>query len=197
MAGRVDQVQLVALPHHAHGLGLDRDPALALEIHRVEQLLAHVALGDGVGELEDAVGERRLAVVDVRDDREVADLDWSMGPLDVAASCEPTESSGRQLADAEQQARPDVGREACAEGDASSETIWAPIERPRTASSPAQTSCDTTASAPEPMSTSASSRIVSRQLDATDPPPQQLDQREAPAMLQSEVDSGMPQMPNR
>ena len=59
---------------HAHGLRLDRDPALALELHRVEQLLLHVALGDRVGELEDAVGERRLAVVDVRDDREVADV---------------------------------------------------------------------------------------------------------------------------
>ena len=63
---------------HAHRLRLDRDPALALEIHRVEHLLAHLALRDGVGELEDAVGERRLAVVDVRDDREVADAVWSM-----------------------------------------------------------------------------------------------------------------------
>ena len=73
MPRRVDQVELVPLPRDAHRLGLDRDPALALEIHRVEQLLAHVAVGDGVGELEDPVGERRLAVVDVRDDREVAD----------------------------------------------------------------------------------------------------------------------------
>src|SRR5206468_7840150 len=70
---RVDQVQLVALPVHADGLGLDRDPALALEIHRVEHLLAHLPLRHGVRQLEDAVGERRLAVVDVRDDREVAD----------------------------------------------------------------------------------------------------------------------------
>ena len=72
--GRVDQVQLVALPHDADGLRLDRDAALALEIHRVEQLLAHLPARDGVGHLEDAVGQRRLAVVDVRDDREVADL---------------------------------------------------------------------------------------------------------------------------
>ena len=71
--GRVDEVQLVALPEHAHRLRLDRDPALALELHRVEDLLAHLALRDGVGQLEDAIGERRLAVVDVRDDREVAD----------------------------------------------------------------------------------------------------------------------------
>ena len=73
VAGRVDQVQLVALPGDAHGLGLDRDPALALELHRVEHLRAHVAAGDRVGQLEDAVGQRRLAVVDVGDDREVAD----------------------------------------------------------------------------------------------------------------------------
>ena len=83
--GRVDQVQLVALPGHAHGLRLDRDPALALELHRVEHLLAHLAAGDGVGELEDAVGERRLAVVDVGDDREVADLALVHGRLSVAA----------------------------------------------------------------------------------------------------------------
>ena len=79
MAGRVDQVQLVGLPvaglvEHAHRLRLDRDPALALEVHRVEQLGAHRARVDGVGQLEDAVGQRRLAVVDVGDDREVADV---------------------------------------------------------------------------------------------------------------------------
>ena len=48
VAGRVDQVELVGLAvlrgvEDAHGLGLDRDPALALEVHRVEQLRAHVA----------------------------------------------------------------------------------------------------------------------------------------------------------
>ena len=74
VARRVDQVQLEALPGDPHGLGLDRDPALALELHRVEHLRAHVPAGDRVGHLENAVGERRLAVVDVGDDREVADL---------------------------------------------------------------------------------------------------------------------------
>ena len=33
VAGRVDQVELVAAPEDAHRLGLDRDPALALELH--------------------------------------------------------------------------------------------------------------------------------------------------------------------
>ena len=76
VAGRVDQVQVIRLAVvsrvvHAHGLRLDRDPALALEIHRVEQLRHVVAVGDRPGELEDPIGERRLAVVDVGDDREV------------------------------------------------------------------------------------------------------------------------------
>ena len=71
--GRVDQVQLMALPGNPHRLGLDRDPPLALEIHRIEQLLAHVAVGDGVRELENPVGQGRLPVVDVGDDGEVAD----------------------------------------------------------------------------------------------------------------------------
>ena len=74
MPGRVDEVELVALPGDADGLGLDRDAALPLELHRVEDLLAHLARRDGLGQLEDAVRERRLAVVDVRDDREVADV---------------------------------------------------------------------------------------------------------------------------
>ena len=76
--GRVDQVQVVGLAVRRrvgdpHGLGLDRDPALALEVHRVEHLRHVGARVDGPGELEDAVGERRLAVVDVGDDREVPD----------------------------------------------------------------------------------------------------------------------------
>jgi hypothetical protein len=72
VAGRVDQVELVPFPGHPHGLGLYRDPAFALQIHRVEDLLAHLASGDGLGEFKHTVGQGRLSVVDVRDDREVA-----------------------------------------------------------------------------------------------------------------------------
>ena len=52
---------------------LDGDPALALQVHGVEELLLHLARLEGAGELEQAVGQRGLAVVDVRDDGEVAD----------------------------------------------------------------------------------------------------------------------------
>ncbi len=71
VARRVDQVEDVALPVDAHVLGLDRDAALALEVHRVEVLRAHVAGLYGTRDLEDPIGQRGLAMVDVRDDREV------------------------------------------------------------------------------------------------------------------------------
>ena len=59
----VDQVELVGQPVrrrvvHAHGLRLDRDPPLALEVHRVEHLAAHVAVAQRPGGLEDAVRQR-------------------------------------------------------------------------------------------------------------------------------------------
>ena len=77
MARRVDQVELVELalvrPRHAHGLRLDRDAALALEIHRVEHLRFHLALLERARHLEESIGEGGLAVIDVRDDGEVAD----------------------------------------------------------------------------------------------------------------------------
>ena len=76
---RVDEVELVGLPvvgrvGDAHRVALDGDAALALDVHRVEQLRLHIALGHGVGELEDAVGDGRLAMVDVGDDGEVPDV---------------------------------------------------------------------------------------------------------------------------
>jgi hypothetical protein len=77
VARRVDQVEFVgaavgARVGHAHGGGLDRDAALPLQVHLVEDLLGHLAFGDGAGDFEEAVGERRLAVVNMGDDAEVA-----------------------------------------------------------------------------------------------------------------------------
>ncbi len=75
--GSVDQVEAVheAVVRgvlEAHGPGLDRDALLALEVHGVQNLAHHLPALDRVGQLEQAVGERGLAVIDVRDDREVA-----------------------------------------------------------------------------------------------------------------------------
>src|SRR5690606_35666904 len=53
-------------------LALDRDAALALDVHPVEVLGARRALVDHAGQLQHPVGQGRLAVVDVGDDAEVA-----------------------------------------------------------------------------------------------------------------------------
>ena len=78
MARGVDQVQDVLQAAlrgvmQAHRVRLDRDAALALEIHRVEHLRFHLAGLQGAGELEEAIGERGLAVIDVGDDGEIPD----------------------------------------------------------------------------------------------------------------------------
>jgi hypothetical protein len=55
-------------------LGLDGDPALALEVHRVQDLGFHLPVGQPAAELDEPVGQRGLAVVDVGDDGEITDV---------------------------------------------------------------------------------------------------------------------------
>jgi len=78
VSGCVDEVEEVGVPvlggvEDPRRRGLDRDPALALELEGVEHLVAALARRHALRELEDPVGKRGLAVVDVRDDREVPD----------------------------------------------------------------------------------------------------------------------------
>jgi hypothetical protein len=42
-------------------------PRLALEIHVIEHLRFHIAIGDGARQLKDPVRQRRLSVINVRD----------------------------------------------------------------------------------------------------------------------------------
>ena len=81
MARRVHEIQRVGLAvlglvFEAHGLRLDGDAALALDVHRVQHLLlaGHLARVERAGELDEPVGERRLAMVDMGDDGKVADV---------------------------------------------------------------------------------------------------------------------------
>jgi len=79
VARRVDQVQDVLVPvargvAHAHGLSLDRDAALALQVHLVEELIPLLARGGRFCGVEQAICQRALAVVDVRHDAKVADV---------------------------------------------------------------------------------------------------------------------------
>ena len=76
--GGVDQVEHVLLavragPRQPDRLALDGDAALPLDVHPVQVLRAHLPVAHHPGELQHPVGQRGLAVVDVRDDAEVPD----------------------------------------------------------------------------------------------------------------------------
>jgi hypothetical protein len=75
----VDQVELIdltiaGLVFEGRRLGLDGDAALALDVHRIEHLRFHFAVGETTTALDQAVRERALAVVDVGNDGKVADV---------------------------------------------------------------------------------------------------------------------------
>ncbi len=73
--GRVDDVDLGAVPADGGVLGEDRDAALALERVRVHHALLHdLIIAKRARLAEHLVHERRLAVIDVRDDSDVTDL---------------------------------------------------------------------------------------------------------------------------
>ena len=75
VARGVDDVELDPVVANRRGLGEDRDPLLALEIVRIHDQLAHLLVGrEDARLLQQRVDERGLAVVDVRDDRDVAEV---------------------------------------------------------------------------------------------------------------------------
>ncbi len=85
MPGRVDDVDTVAAVLHRRGFRQDRDAALALQLIGVER-----ALEDGDATvvaarmLQQAVDQGGFAVIDVRDDGDVADfhaLGWAAKPI--------------------------------------------------------------------------------------------------------------------
>ena len=79
VARRVHQVEDVGLAVlrlviEADGLRLDGDAPLALDVHRIEHLFLHLAQLQPAGGLDQAVGQRRFAMIDMGDDGEVADV---------------------------------------------------------------------------------------------------------------------------
>jgi len=76
VTGSINQVQLVGLAvlglvKHRDRMRLDGDAALLLQIHGVEQLLGHIARGDGTRHVQQAIRKRRLPMVNVGDDAEI------------------------------------------------------------------------------------------------------------------------------
>src|SRR5258708_2336135 len=79
MPRSVDQVQLVLFAiegaiEHAHRLCLDRNPFFTLQIHLIERLLHQFTFGNGASELQQTISQRRLAMVDMRDNTEIANM---------------------------------------------------------------------------------------------------------------------------
>jgi len=75
VAGGVHDVDVDPVEVDVGLLREDRDPLLALEIHRVHHALGDDLVGpEGPGLAQERVDKRRLAVVDMRDDRDVAQV---------------------------------------------------------------------------------------------------------------------------
>jgi hypothetical protein len=79
VARRIHQVQLVfnavlGLVGKAHGLRLDGDAALFLDVHIIENLLGHLARLEPAAGLNQAVGEGAFSMIDMGDDGEVANM---------------------------------------------------------------------------------------------------------------------------
>ena len=78
MAGGIDQVERILLALiqilHLDRMALDRDALLLLQVHVVEDLVLHVPGRKGLGQFQQPVRQGTLAVVDMRDDAEIADV---------------------------------------------------------------------------------------------------------------------------
>ena len=78
MARGVDEVEPVRLAlvlvHHLDRVALDRDALLLFQVHVVQDLVFHIARTERPGELQQAVRQGALPVVDVRDDAEVPNV---------------------------------------------------------------------------------------------------------------------------
>ncbi len=100
MSWRIDEVQLVGLAVvgdvlQGYRLSLDGDPPLALQVHGIEHLLRHFALAQAAAHLDEAIGDGRFPMIDVRDNGEVSDVAeiGHGGPSRGAGAYEKTELS--------------------------------------------------------------------------------------------------------
>ena len=78
MAGCIDKVEFIVLSIGCYEverdtLSLDRDAAFSLDIHRIKHLIRHLPIRQATTVLNKPISQCRLAVVDVRDDGEIAD----------------------------------------------------------------------------------------------------------------------------
>ena len=79
MAGGINQIEhvsfaIICLIINTHRIGFDCDAALAFDIHRVKQLLFHIAVFDGSGFLNQTVCQSGFSMVDMRHNGKVSNF---------------------------------------------------------------------------------------------------------------------------
>ena len=79
MARGVDEIEFVFFAvvtgvGQADGVALDGDAPLPFQVHGVQDLVAELAVLHHAGPLDEPVRQRGLAVVDMGDDAEIADV---------------------------------------------------------------------------------------------------------------------------
>src|SRR5262245_1959981 len=66
------EVSILCLISDRHRVGLDRDATFTLQVHRIENLVFGLSSGDCARGFEEPVSEGRFAVIDMGDNRKVA-----------------------------------------------------------------------------------------------------------------------------
>jgi hypothetical protein len=79
MSGRVNQIQFIGLTIggtvvHAHGVGFNRDPTFPFQVHIVQNLGLHMLRQQRVCALQQTVGQGRFTVIDMGNDRKIANM---------------------------------------------------------------------------------------------------------------------------
>ncbi len=72
----IKKIQPVRMPIlgqilHRHRVRLNGDSPLPLQIHGVQQLILLIAIFDGASHFEQSIGQRRLAVIDMRNNAKI------------------------------------------------------------------------------------------------------------------------------
>ena len=79
MPGRINQVQLVrfailGIVEHRHRMRLDGNAPLFFQVHRIEQLILHLAGGDRASPVQEPIRKRRLPMINMGDDTKIPDM---------------------------------------------------------------------------------------------------------------------------
>jgi hypothetical protein len=78
MPGSIDKIESVidTLKRVVHGdrMRLDGNAFFTLQIHRIQQLILHLALFDRLGHFQQPIGQSCFSVVDVRNNAEIPNV---------------------------------------------------------------------------------------------------------------------------